>query len=50
MFNRGHRGSFHKLSLKHLHRYITEFAGRDNIWHWDTLGQLSKLAFLMDGK
>ena len=31
MLKRAHKGVYHKMSFKHLHRYITEFAGRHNV-------------------
>ena len=30
MLKRGHMGVYHKMSRKHLQRYITEFQGRHN--------------------
>ena len=44
MLRRGHIGTYHKLSLKHLHRYVREFSGRHNDRPLDTAAQLSKLA------
>ena len=31
MLKRARKGTFHTLSAKHLHRYVSEFAGRHNI-------------------
>ena len=31
MLKRAHKGTFHRLSAKHLQRYVNEFAGRHNI-------------------
>ena len=31
MLKRAHKGTFHKLSPKHLDRYVQEFAGRHNL-------------------
>ena len=31
MLKRAHTGTFHRLSPKHLHRYVNEFCGRHNI-------------------
>ena len=50
MLKRAHTGTFHKLSPKHLHRYVTEFAGRKNARHEDTITQMIRLARGLDGK
>ncbi|MXY32702.1 MAG: IS1595 family transposase, partial [Boseongicola sp. SB0664_bin_43] len=50
MLKRGHKGTFHKLSPKHLDRYVTEFAGRHNSRDSDTLDQMETLAKGMVGK
>ncbi|MDE0081677.1 MAG: hypothetical protein OXT72_03390 [Gammaproteobacteria bacterium] len=34
------KGTFHKLSAKHLPRYANEFAGRQNIRELDTIDQM----------
>lgn len=47
---RAHKGVFHHFSVKHLHRYITEFAGRHNVRDLDTIQQLTALAAGMTGK
>ena len=31
MLKRGYHGVYHRMSVKHLHRYVAEFAGRHNI-------------------
>ena len=31
MLKRAHKGTYHKFSVKHLDRYVIEFAGRHNI-------------------
>ena len=36
MLKRAHKGTFHKMSPKHLQRYVNEFAGRHNIRDADT--------------
>ena len=36
MIKRAHDGTFHKISPKHLYRYISEFAGKHNIRESDT--------------
>ena len=50
MLKRAHTGTFHKMSPKHLHRYVTEFAGRKNVRHDDTITQMASLARGLDGK
>ena len=37
MMKRGHTGIYHKMSPKHLDRYVDEFSGRHNIRKADTL-------------
>ena len=44
MLKRGYHGTYHHMSVKHLHRYIQEFAGRHNVRDKDTLTQMSLLA------
>ena len=48
MFKRAHKGTFHKLSPKHLHRYVDEFAGRHNLRDLDTLEQMASIASDME--
>ena len=50
MLKRAHMGTFHKLSPKHLHRYVTEFAGQKNVRNEDTITQMTMLARGLDGK
>ena len=50
MLKRGYYGTFHRLSVKHLHRYVNEFAGRHNIRDKDTLEQMCLLATALVGK
>ena len=50
MFKRGYHGTFHRMSVKHLHRYVNEFAGRHNIRDRDTLEQMCLLARGLVGK
>ena len=40
MLKRAHMGTFHKLSPKHLQRYVVEFSGKHNIRDLDTLEQM----------
>ena len=40
MLKRAHMGTFHKLSPKHLGRYVQEFAGKHNMRNSDTLAQM----------
>jgi len=40
MLKRAHKGTFHKISPKHLNRYVHEFAGKHNLRELDTLAQM----------
>ena len=40
MLKRAHKGTFHKLSPKHLQRYVDEFAAKNNIRDLGTLDQM----------
>ena len=40
MLKRAHKGTFHKMSPKHLQRYVSEFAGKHNIRDSDTIAQM----------
>ena len=50
MLKRGIAGTYHKLSPKHLHRYIDEFSGRHNVRERGTLAQMADVAAGMVGK
>ncbi len=50
MLKRAHKGTFHKISKKHLHRYVNEFTGRHNIRSLDTLEQMAAILRGMDQK
>ena len=43
MLKRAHKGTFHKISPKHLDRYVQEFAGRHNLREKDTMAILETL-------
>lgn len=42
--------SFHKISVKHLDRYVAEFASRHNVRDTDMLNQMAGIAFSVAGK
>ena len=50
MIKRGYVGTYHKMSPKHMSRYVREFAGRQNIRELDTLAQMGFIAKGLDGK
>ena len=50
MLKRAYIGTFHKLSPKHLDRYVQEFAGRHNVRELDTADQLVSISEGMRGK
>ncbi len=50
MLKRSHMGTFHKMSPKHLHRYVDEFEGRQNVREDDTIDQLGAMVQGMEGK
>ena len=50
MLKRAHKGTFHKLSPKHLDRYVQEFAGRHNLRELDTINIMGAVVLSMDGK
>ena len=50
MLKRGHKGVYHKMSPKHLHRYVNEFAGRHNQREDDTIDQMAVVARGLGGK
>lgn len=50
LLKRGYVGTFHKLSPKHLQRYVDEFSGRHNIRTRDTLDQMRCVLRNMVGK
>ena len=50
MFKRAYKGTFHKISPKHLQRYIDEFAGKHNIREADTRAQMAGVAGALTGR
>ena len=50
LLKRGYMGTFHRLSPKHLQRYITEFSGRHNQRSLDTREQMGRMARGLDRK
>ena len=48
MFKRAHKGTFHKISPKHLQRYVDEFVSRHNMREMDTLDQMALVTSKMD--
>ena len=50
MFRRGFQGVYHKMSAKHLQRYVDEFAGRHGIREDDSPNQMSRIAAGLVGK
>ena len=44
MLKRSHTGTFHKISPKHLDRYVQEFAARHNLRDLDTIDIMSAVA------
>lgn len=50
LLKRGYYGTYHKMSPKHLGRYVTEFAGRQNHRRLNTLDQMKAMVRGMEGK
>ena len=50
MLKRAHKGTFHKMSAKHMQRYVNEFAGRHNVRERDTVDQMEAMVAGMAGK
>ena len=44
MLKRGHVGTFHKMSPKHMDRYVQEFAARHNLREADTIDIIGAIA------
>ncbi len=47
---RAYKRTFHRLSVKHLQRYMDEFAARHNVRELDTLDQMARVAAGMIGR
>ena len=50
MLKRRYHGTYHKMSVKHLNRYVNEFAGRHNIRDLDAIAQMAAIAQGLVGK
>ena len=50
MLKRAHMGTFHKLSPKHLNRYVQEFAGKHNTRDLGTVAQMRDTVARLVGK
>ena len=50
MLKRAHKGTYHKISPKHLQRYVDEFAGKHGIRDLDTIDQMAAVVAGMVGK
>ena len=50
MLKRGYQGTYHKMSPKHLERYINEFSGRHNVREADTIDHMEAAVTHMIGK
>ncbi len=50
MLRRRYYGTYHKMSVKHLGRYVDEFTGRHNSRPKGTIDQMASVVRNMDGK
>ena len=50
MLKRSYQGTFHKISPKHLHRYVAEFTARHNLREADTIALMRNVAARMVGR
>ena len=50
MLKRGYYGTYHRMSPKHLQRYVAEFAGRHDIRDPGTLDQMAIISRAMMGR
>ena len=49
MLKRSYTGTFHRLSPKHLDRYIQEFSARHNLRKLDTIDQMRAMVMAVVG-
>jgi len=50
MLKRGYVGTYHKMSAKHLHRYVSTFAARHGMRQLDTMAQLNEVVASFAGR
>ena len=50
MLKRGYYGTYHRMSAKHLDRYVNEFSGRHNLREYDTITQMGAVVRRMNEK
>ena len=50
MLKRAHKRVYHRLSPKHLQRYVAMFVGRQNIRDLDTLAQIQHVVAGLVGR
>ena len=50
LMKRGYHGTYHRMSPKHLGRYVGEFSGRFNDRNKDTLSQMAGMVQNLEGK
>ena len=50
MLKRGYMGTYHRMSKKHLRRYVAEFEGRHNLRQADTYTQMVGMSRGVEGK
>ena len=49
-FKRGYKGVYHWMSVKHLNRYVQEFAGRHNARDLDAIDRMARLVVGLERK
>lgn len=50
MLKRAHKGTYHKMSVKHLQRYVNEFSGRQMVREYGTADQMKDVVTRLVGK